>query len=172
MTRDERDWASFEERIRNTMWGNTQHTTKIEDGLVFVETASHGGLVMDFAHYQKLPHDVRSYIAPGGFAEEDCNAGIVLVLLGISSPFATKTALWKNVLSSLHVLRSLSMGSHLPGGTPGLTKQRTEDYASELAAVRKHVLPKLGEYVLEFGLDRFISVSTRSALHKAGLLWH
>ena len=80
MTRDERDWASFEERIRNTMWGNTQHTTKIEDGLVFVETASHGGLVMDFAHYQKLPHDVRSYIAPGGFAEEDCNAGIVLVL--------------------------------------------------------------------------------------------
>ena len=65
-------------------WGDVQHSERIGEGVTFVATASHGGLMLAEDAQKRLPRDVRDCFLNGhGWAEEDCEAPIVLTLLGL-----------------------------------------------------------------------------------------
>ena len=65
-------------------WGEVQHSERIADGVTFVATGSHGGLMLDADTQSRLPREVRDCFLNGhGWAEEDCETPIVLTLLGL-----------------------------------------------------------------------------------------
>ena len=70
-------------RLRSP-WGDVQHSERIGEGVTFVSTASHGGLRLDADAQKRLPREVRDCFMNGhGWAEEDCEAPIVLTLLDL-----------------------------------------------------------------------------------------
>ena len=70
-------------RLRSP-WGDVQFKEQIALGVTFVATGSHGGLMLDADTQSRLPADVRDCFINGhGWAEEDCEAPIVLTLLGL-----------------------------------------------------------------------------------------
>ena len=128
---DPERWPRLEDRLKNSRWGYVQHKTEIEEGLFAVSTSTHGGLVMDVDHYMKLPEELRPYVAAGGYAEEDCHMGIVLLLLGRTLPFMGRDAVVENVKTSLKVLESL------------VEVYGMEHYTVQFDLVKKHVQPIL-----------------------------
>jgi hypothetical protein len=52
-----------------TPWGPSQETYPVIAGMVFVSTASHGGVKLDAARNRQMPEYLRR---PGGWYEEDC----------------------------------------------------------------------------------------------------
>ena len=67
-----------------TPWGEAQGEPEIiAEGMSFVTTAGHGGLVLSPDRWLSLPEDVRESLQDPMFAEEDCEAVIVLALLGL-----------------------------------------------------------------------------------------
>ena len=70
-------------RLRSP-WGDVQFKEQIALGVTFVATGSHGGLMLDADTQSRLPREVRDCFINGhGWAEEDCEAPIVLTLLGL-----------------------------------------------------------------------------------------
>ena len=70
-------------RLRSP-WGDVQFSERVGEGVVFVASASHGGLRLDADAQGRLPREVRDCFINGhGWAEEDCEAPIVLTLLGL-----------------------------------------------------------------------------------------
>lgn len=61
-----------------TIWGESQHTKKLADGILSVETSSHGGIILSNARNAELQavlgvsREDRSY-------EEDCNYHLVVL---------------------------------------------------------------------------------------------
>lgn len=74
-------------------WGRIEHIERIAAGVDVVHTASHGGLRLSHEVTDRLPSDVlHSFYHGPGWAEEDCEAGIVLVLLGLARDERDKLA--------------------------------------------------------------------------------
>ena len=66
-------------------WGDVQEKERIGEGVTFVATGSHGGLMLAEDAQKRLPREVRDCFINGhAWAEEDCEAPIVLTLLGLS----------------------------------------------------------------------------------------
>ena len=64
--------------LMNTPWGMSQTVTEVCDGIVWVSTASHGGMKLDRKQNARIPGYMRS---SGGWYEEDCDwciPGVVL----------------------------------------------------------------------------------------------
>ncbi len=69
-----------------TPWGPAQTNVEIVPGVRHVTTASHGGLQIDDRRWMTLPAAARqafTRLHPKGWAEEDCEMAIALVLLGL-----------------------------------------------------------------------------------------
>ena len=66
-----------------TPWGPIQDQEQIAPGVTYVSTAGHGGLVLDHDRWLSLPKEVRDTMLNPAFAEEDCEASMVLALLGL-----------------------------------------------------------------------------------------
>lgn len=78
-------------RYMETPWGPAYTEERLAPGVVQVTTPSHGGLKLDAAAQQRIPLEVRdSFINGHGWAEEDCEALIVLVLLAVTIPCMTR----------------------------------------------------------------------------------
>ena len=78
-------------RYMETPWGPAYTEEQLAPGIVQVSTPSHGGLKLDAAAQQRIPQDVRNTFINGpGWAEEDCEALIVLALLAITVPCMTR----------------------------------------------------------------------------------
>ena len=59
----------------NTPWGSSQHQQKFAEGVVFYETASHGGFKLSQSKNNKIPIPLRRGDC---WYEEDCEACKVL----------------------------------------------------------------------------------------------
>lgn len=64
--------------IKKSPWGMVQQIKVITDGIVFVSTASHGGLKLDRGMNKRVPDYMRR---KGGWYEEDCEAAIPVIAL-------------------------------------------------------------------------------------------
>jgi len=60
-----------------TPWGQTQHITKIAEGISSVSTASHGGIKLDAKRNAAMPEYMRK---TGGWYEEDCDWALPFVV--------------------------------------------------------------------------------------------
>ena len=60
-----------------TPWGQSQDVTEYAPGIVFVSTASHGGIKLDRKHNAMVPDYMR---CEGGWYEEDCDWAIVATI--------------------------------------------------------------------------------------------
>ena len=76
-----------------TPWGPAQQTQEIAGGVLWVDTAGHGGLILSPERWEQLPGEVRGCLLNRGFAEEDCEANIALTLLGLATPGQRDAAL-------------------------------------------------------------------------------
>ena len=66
----------------STPWGPAQQVTELGDGVWLVDTASHGGVRMTGKAARAVPAAVRRTLLNGAeWAEEDCEASIVLAIL-------------------------------------------------------------------------------------------
>lgn len=54
----------------NTPWGVADSVDEVIDGIMSVETSSHGGYKLDAARNRRMPEYMRK---PGGWYEEDCD---------------------------------------------------------------------------------------------------
>ena len=78
----------------DTPWGIAEHVEELSDGLFAVSTASHGGLRLMERVQKRLTPDVLDTFRNGpNWAEEDCEAPIVLTLLGLASAGQKRVAL-------------------------------------------------------------------------------
>ena len=71
----------------DTPWGPAQTITELAPGVRIVTTASHGGLQIEEPQWLELPAAVRrtfTRLHSKGWAEEDCEMAIALVLLGLA----------------------------------------------------------------------------------------
>ena len=72
-------------RTSNSPWGRIEHVDTLAEGVDMVHTASHGGVRLSEEVQDRLPSDVLSSFLRGpGWAEEDCEAPIVLALLDLT----------------------------------------------------------------------------------------
>lgn len=62
-------------KIERSPWGKVQSQTEWADGIISVDTASHGGFKLSRARNATVP---KSFRRAGGWYEEDCEANIVL----------------------------------------------------------------------------------------------
>ena len=62
-----------------TPWGPSQHVETIANGIQFVSTASHGGMLLSPARFARMPAKHRKTFAGGRWFEEDCDAAKVVV---------------------------------------------------------------------------------------------
>jgi len=64
---------------KHTPWGHPQSTEKIADGVVFFDTASHGGYWLSSDRRSQMTDEVRDIptFAGGNWYEEDCDACLV-----------------------------------------------------------------------------------------------
>ena len=68
--------------VLNTPWGPAQTAEHIGGECVSVTTAGHGGILLSGEAWMALPAEVRACLfADDGWAEEDCDAPIVLAVL-------------------------------------------------------------------------------------------
>ena len=81
-------------RTSDSPWGRVQHTDTLADGVDVVVTASHGGLRLSVEVQDRLPaHLLMGFMHGPGWAEEDCEAPIVLSLLDLCDERVKMTAL-------------------------------------------------------------------------------
>ena len=66
-----------------TPWGPPQDVVALAEGVVRIETASHGGLKLSQERWDSLPPAVQETLLTPAYAEEDCEEVIVQTLLGI-----------------------------------------------------------------------------------------
>ena len=66
-----------------TPWGPPQDVVALAEGVVRIETASHGGLKLSRERWDSLPPAVQETLLTPAYAEEDCEEAIVQTLLGI-----------------------------------------------------------------------------------------
>lgn len=68
-------------RGSHTPWGPAQHSEYIAEGIIRVDTASHGGLHLSPQRHEELQAMFRSFPtwAGGRWYEEDCDACAVIV---------------------------------------------------------------------------------------------
>ncbi len=66
-----------------TPWGPLQHAEQIAPGVAYLSAAGHGGLSLTTERWMALPEEVRETMLNPKFAEEDCEASIVLALLDL-----------------------------------------------------------------------------------------
>src|SRR5271156_3687241 len=59
----------------STPWGRADNVETITEGIWFVSTPSHGGIVLDKAHKSLMPKPFRN----NKWYEEDCEAGKVII---------------------------------------------------------------------------------------------
>ncbi len=75
-------------------WGRIEHVETLAAGVDLVATASHGGLRLSAEVQDRLPAELLTCFYHGpGWAEEDCEAPIVLALLGIGGGQLTALAI-------------------------------------------------------------------------------
>ena len=79
---EKNDRAEEAKRIQ-TPWGQADQNEEIVPGVNFVSTPGHGGLVLSERWWRDIPEDVASTLTDRLYAEEDCEAPIVLALLGL-----------------------------------------------------------------------------------------
>ena len=72
-------------RITYSPWGYPQIISTIIDGIHLIETAGHGGLHLSDERWQQLPLEVRDTMLTPKWAEEDCEAYIILAVFGIAN---------------------------------------------------------------------------------------
>ncbi len=79
---------------KSSPWGLIEHTDPLADGVDLVATASHGGLRLSVEVQDRLPaHLLMGFMNGPGWAEEDCEAPIVLALLDLTDERGTLLAL-------------------------------------------------------------------------------
>lgn len=68
-------------------WGRIQHIDQIASGVLFVSTASHGGIWLSVERRKQVPVSVKktNFLGMTAWWEEDCDAVKVLECLGVSS---------------------------------------------------------------------------------------
>ena len=69
--------------LMHTPWGPPQNIEVLDEGVIRVSTAGHGGLKLSRQRWTSLPAAVRDSMLTPTFAEEDCEERIVTTLLGI-----------------------------------------------------------------------------------------
>ena len=133
-------------RLRSP-WGDVQFKERIADGVTFVATGSHGGLMLDADTQSRLPREVRDCFLNGhGWAEEDCEAPIVLTLRNEMKkekargqiPCSVDNSFWpfsglpgsrqrgKQALNRQVCILGRSEGFSSPGGLPPKKKGKPE----------------------------------------------
>lgn len=67
-------------RLTNSPWGAVQHITQLAEGIVMIDTASHGGIKVSDDLLAKMPEALRrTPYSGGGWFEEDCDWAFVAV---------------------------------------------------------------------------------------------
>lgn len=82
--------------ITYSPWGPVQHAEVIADGIVQVDTASHGGFFLSPARLLQMPREFHGFNtwAGGPWFEEDCDATLVVLSFpDLFSPSWVKNAL-------------------------------------------------------------------------------
>ena len=91
---DEGNREEMDRDLIPTPWGNADHTQKLAPGVLQVNTVAHGGLKLSCERWLDLPEEVRrSFIHPL-FPEEDCEAPIALMILGLADRGTREAAIW------------------------------------------------------------------------------
>ena len=89
------EWGASNPELGNTAlltpWGPAQHLYKIADGVTFISTASHGGLLLSDERVKQLPKGYIPFNTARKWAEEDCDMPKVLDFLGLNPVD------WKNI---------------------------------------------------------------------------
>ena len=64
-----------------TPWGSSQHQKKVTEGIVFYDTASHGGYKLSNEKINEMPAELKNIKpwAGAGWYEEDCDWSIVVL---------------------------------------------------------------------------------------------
>ena len=68
----------------DTPWGRADSTIEIADGVVAVQTPSHGGLRLSVNRWAQLPADVAATFITSRRADEDIEAPLAVALLGVN----------------------------------------------------------------------------------------
>lgn len=76
-----------------TPWGAVQQSEEISGGVSFVSTAGHGGLALSAERWTSLPGAIQETMMNPGYAEEDCEAAIVLTALGLAGGHTRRSAI-------------------------------------------------------------------------------
>ena len=61
----------------HTPWGPAQQVERLDDGIYFVSTASHGGIWLSESRRRKLPMNYKPWTGSQTWHEEDCDASMV-----------------------------------------------------------------------------------------------
>ena len=80
-------------KLMHTPWGPPQDVEALAEGVLRIETASHGGLKLDRERWRSLPAAVQASLMTPTFAEQDCEEVIVGTLLGIGDERDREAAL-------------------------------------------------------------------------------
>ena len=70
-----------------------EQVRELAPGVIEVETQTHGGMILSEERWTSLPEEIREAMLNPGFAEEDCEANIVLAILGLADQGARDAAL-------------------------------------------------------------------------------
>ena len=119
-------------------WGKIQNATPLTGeahGIYMVSTASHGGLWLSDKWKAKLPKWYKPFTGNRRWAEEDCDAAIVLQSFGLLTLFHEVTTLRVTVddIEKGHLSRTLHYGAPYFGGAISEAYRRTFKYDSDLA---------------------------------------
>lgn len=71
--------------ILDTPWGGPDHLEPLAPGVVRVWTPGHGGLCIEPDRWSEIPPEARATFMNPGWAEEDCELPIAIVLLDLGS---------------------------------------------------------------------------------------
>ncbi len=66
--------------ITTSPWGAVQECDEMAPGIWHVTTASHGGIVLDQAHADRIPADIKPFIGSGLYWEEDSDWAVPMLL--------------------------------------------------------------------------------------------
>ncbi len=66
--------------IQHSPWGAVQQCDEMAPGIWNVTTASHGGIVLDQAHADRIPADIEPFTGSRRHWEEDCDWAVPMLV--------------------------------------------------------------------------------------------